>query len=449
MGLDAPGWLPRYRHNVIVYLWIYGILGGVTGITNNALLSYLDIVAPKVVTALDAFSAISVLMMAVMLLTVHSLGYKKVLLVAAPITAFSLLATTITTNTLAIIIAYLISQMTIGLYDYMYPLMFSVYAPKPVQTRLFTVVMSINLICQTIVTFFGGKLVVWFFSKFQGLSYARASAWTAHQDLMHHSMLINYSNAYRWVIIAAVIMNVIAFFITFGLKVKPADYRTTAKEAKKEHQQQFNWKSYKKLATKPVVMFLVYLALIQLGAQLCTPYIPIYLNNYLHIPRGTTSTINTIQTAAMFLGYFTAPFLEKKLGTVIAVGASTMACVPLMLVMANGRSLGAGMALIVIVTITLFFRSGIANASMPVQNTLQMMLVDKDLRPAFTALTNVVLAGVGFIDGIFTASFLLKTMQGYATAYYIASALYLIGSIILFVSLTKKYNRVNQAAKKK
>lgn len=86
---------------------------------------------------------------------------------------------------------------------------------------------------------------------------------------------------------------------------------------------------------------------------------------------------------------------------------------------------------------------------MPVQNTLQMMLVDKDLRPAFTALTNVVLAGVGFIDGIFTASFLLKTMQGYATAYYIASALYLIGSIILFLSLTKKYNRANQAAKKK
>ena len=56
LGLDAPGWNPRYRRNVIVYLWVYGILGGVTGITNNALLSYLDIAAPKVVTGLHLFS---------------------------------------------------------------------------------------------------------------------------------------------------------------------------------------------------------------------------------------------------------------------------------------------------------------------------------------------------------------------------------------------------------
>lgn len=257
-------------------------------------------------------------------------------------------------------------------------------------------------------------------------------------------MLQNYSDAYKWVIITAVIMNVIAFFVTFGLNEKPDDYKTTKAEAAKEHRQKFNLASYKKLATKPVIMFIVYVALIQLGAQLCTPYLPIYLNTYLHIPRGITSTINTIQTAAMFLGYFTAPFLEKKLGTVVAVASSTFACVPLMLIMANGRSLGAGMALIVIVSITLFFRSGIANASMPVQNTLQMMLVDKDLRPAFTALTNVVLAGVGFIDGIFTASYLLKTMQGYATAYYIASGLYLLGSIALVVTLTKKYNRMGK-----
>ena len=49
LGLDTPDWNPRYRRNVIVYLWVYGILGAVTGITNNALLSYLDIAAPKVV----------------------------------------------------------------------------------------------------------------------------------------------------------------------------------------------------------------------------------------------------------------------------------------------------------------------------------------------------------------------------------------------------------------
>ena len=38
-------WNPRYKHNVIIYLWIYGILGAVTGITNDAALSYYKIVS--------------------------------------------------------------------------------------------------------------------------------------------------------------------------------------------------------------------------------------------------------------------------------------------------------------------------------------------------------------------------------------------------------------------
>lgn len=442
LGLDATGWVPRYKHNVIVYLWIYGILGGVTGITNNALLSYLDIVTPKVVTGINSISAVSTVLMAIMILNVHSFGYKKVLLLAAPITVFSLLATTMTTNTLVIVIAYLISQTTIGLYDYMYPLMFSVYVPEKVRTKLFTVVMSVNLICQTVVTFFGGKLVVWFFSKLQGLTYHHASDWTAHQDLMHHAMLSNYSTAYKYIILVAVAMNVIAFFITLGLKEQTADYRTVADEVATENKKKFDLTSYKKLATKPVIMFIVYVSLVQMGALLITPYIPIYLNNYLHIPRGVTSTINTIQTAAMFIGYFAAPFLERKLGTVVAVASSTIACVPLMIIMGSGRALGSGAILVTVVTITLFLRAGIANSTMPVQNNLQMLLVDKDLRPAFTALVNLVLSAVGFIDGLFTEFFLLKEMSGYAIAYYVAGGLYLLGSAFLLVTLTKKYNRI-------
>lgn len=45
-------WNPRYKHNVIIYLWIYGILGAVTGITNDAALSYYKIVAPHLISGL-------------------------------------------------------------------------------------------------------------------------------------------------------------------------------------------------------------------------------------------------------------------------------------------------------------------------------------------------------------------------------------------------------------
>ena len=132
------------------------------------------------------------------------------------------------------------------------------------------------------------------------------------------------------------------------------------------------------------------------------------------------------------------------MGTVMAVAGSTIACIPLMLIMGMGRALGTGMTLIVVVTITYFLRSGIANAGMPVQNTLQMFLVNKDLRPAFTSLTTLVIAAVGILDGLFTEFFLLKTQQGYATAYFIAAGMYLIGSLILIIYLKKDYNRLDK-----
>ena len=64
-------WNPRYKHNVIVYLWIYGILGAVTGITNDAALSYYKIVAPHLISGLNIFNAATAILMSVMIATVH------------------------------------------------------------------------------------------------------------------------------------------------------------------------------------------------------------------------------------------------------------------------------------------------------------------------------------------------------------------------------------------
>lgn len=115
-----------------------------------------------------------------------------------------------------------------------------------------------------------------------------------------------------------------------------------------------------------------------------------------------------------------------------------------MITLGFGSALGTGSTLVVTVMIVYFLRSGIANAAMPIQNTLQMSIVDKDLRPAITALTQIVMAIVSFIDGLFTEFYLFRTMSGYATAYYIASGLYIVGSVILIIFLTKQYNRKNQ-----
>ena len=155
-------WNPRYRRNVYLYLWIYGILGAVTGITNDAALSYFDIVAPGLISGPNIFNAITALLMSLMIVWVHELGYRKILLILPPLTSIFLALTTITTNQIIIMFAYIISWTAIGVYDLMYPLMWTSYVPKEIRTKMFTVVMVVNLVAQTILTFIGGKAVVCF-----------------------------------------------------------------------------------------------------------------------------------------------------------------------------------------------------------------------------------------------------------------------------------------------
>lgn len=200
--------------------------------------------------------------------------------------------------------------------------------------------------------------------------------------------------------------------------------------------------TYKRLVNYKTVVWVLYLCAVQLGAGLFIQYVPIYLNNILHIPRGITSTINTLQTVAIFVGYFFAPYLAKKLGSIMTIAISTIICAPLMLVMANAKMLGTCAALFAVVGTILFFRSGLANASMPVQQEVQMILVDKDMRPAFSAVIEIALSVVGVIDGLFTEFYLLKTQQGYANAYIIAAALYIVSGIVLILVFAKKYNRI-------
>lgn len=100
-GAEAiKNWNPRYKRNVIIYLLIYGILGAVTGITNDAALSYYKIVAPQLISSLNIFNAATAILMSLMIATVHKLGYRKILLILPPMTAIFMALTCVTSNEL-------------------------------------------------------------------------------------------------------------------------------------------------------------------------------------------------------------------------------------------------------------------------------------------------------------------------------------------------------------
>lgn len=433
-------WRPRYKKNVVIYLWIYAILGAVTGITNDAALSYYKIVAPHLISGLNIFNAATAILMSLLIATVHKWGYRKILLILPPMTAIFMALTCFTSNQLVIMIAYTISWTAIGVYDLMYPLMWTSYVPSKIRTKMFSLVMIVNLITQTICTYLGGVAIVWFFSLIRHISYGSASLLSATPEKMVGQTLTDYTNSYRILLLITAAVTMLAFVLALFIKDEPRDYRSeTSKSAANRPRR---WAMYKKLLTKKTLMWIVYIAGVQLGARLIAVYVPIYLNNYLHIPRDVTSIINTFVQAAMLIGYIFAPFLEKKLGAIVSVAAGTLTCVPVMLLLANGRHLGSGIVLFVTVGILLFLRTGLANATMPIQQEVQMVIVDKDLRPAFTGVVQIAYAIVGIIDGLFTEFYLFNTPNGYANAYYIAAVIYVLASALLLVFFAKKYNRI-------
>ena len=425
-------WSSRYKRNCYIYILIYAFLGVVAAIANDVLISYLDIIVPNVVKGINIYSAISSILVALILILVHRFGYKKILLFIPFVTILSLIFIAFIDNTFIITFSYIVLVAGITLYDFMYPLMYTSYVPKQKRTFMMSIVMVVNLITQAIMTFFDGKLVVFLLGKFKNISYKSASLLTSNTINMSKSTMHSYILAYRWVIMMAAIFMVMAYIATLFLKEKRADYADTPIE-----ELDFN---FKPLFTKYVVWWIIFLGLIQIGALLVVPYFPIYLNKFLHIQRGTVSTIIALQTVAMAISYLFAPWLEKKMGSVSSNAVITLLCIPLMLLLANGTIFGS--SIVIAIGIIFFLRSGFANATMPIQQSFQMMLVKKDLRPAFSSLTLITNAIIGIIVGLFTRYILLKNDSGYAIAYYLTSLFYLFASIVLLWAFHKKYNRI-------
>lgn len=430
-------WEMRDKRNCYVFILCYALLGAVTGVTNNSFMSYLDLVTPNLVKGLNIYTAIATLIMSVLLLYVHRLGYKKISIYSATIAIVGLLITLFVHQTGVVAFAFIFIQIGVGVFDYLYPMVLTSYSPDEIRVSMFSKMMYVNLITQSIVTFFGGKLVVYVFSLLQHVSYSEASLLSENPAHMQGAMLANYIAAYRYPIYLAIVFAVLALICALLLKEQQSDYAETEEELQKRKATKLS--NMKLLFRKDIMLWILYLGLIQAGALLIMPYLPIYLNDFLHIGRGTVSTIITLQTLAMVIGFILSPWLEKKMGSILSNGILTLLCVPLMIIMANGTMFGSNTALVI--GIILFLRSGLANATNPIQQSLQMTFVPKDLRPALTAMTTIISSVVGIVVGLFTRYFLLQTSAGYGQAYYLTAIFYTIASLMLMICFTKKYNR--------
>ncbi|SHE52362.1 MFS transporter [Clostridium fallax] len=430
----------RWTRNCYVFILSYIFMGAVTGITNDAYITFLQLSSPDVVKALPVYTGISTLAMAAILLLANKVGYKKLIIPAPIILVLSLIMTIYSDNPTLLLVGCILINIGAGLYDYIYPLIITSYTTRERRTLIFSRTLYCNIISQSILTFFDGKMVVYNFAQRMGISYGEASTLTRHSDELTQVQFTNYMASYRAVLWVACAFTVISCICLFFLKEKPEDYRTIKKEIKVEStkKKSFDWSIFR---NKYIIFWLVFMLLIRFGASLIVQYFPVYLNEFLHINRGTTSTILTLQSVAMVLFIMLTPYIEKKFGAIIGLGGFTILSIPLMFIMANGAMLGSNVAWIV--GIVLFFRSGLANACNPISSSLPLTFVSKDERPAYNSVIILVSAIGTILAGFFCRFFLLTSPSGYANAYYYTSALYGLASVILILVFYKKYNRVN------
>ena len=130
-----------------------------SGITNDSYLSYLNITVPNVVKALPTYASIGTFIIAMLLLLTHKVGFKKLILLAPILSVVGLLVCIYSKNGLIITFAYIVVNVGLGMFDCIYPVMFTSYTPRKERTKMFSRVMYCNLISQSILTFLFGNLL--------------------------------------------------------------------------------------------------------------------------------------------------------------------------------------------------------------------------------------------------------------------------------------------------
>lgn len=424
----------RYDHNSKIFLISYIFMGILSGITGDALMTYLNQVAPAIATSFATTMGLATLLTAFLVLCIPKIGYKKVLISGPIACIIGLVAVSMITNTIGIGIVTLLLMSGVCLFDAVLPPFLTQYTSPQKRDVMFSRVMYTNVIGMTIATFSGGSLIVWRFAAKLGVPYEQAKILTGDVAAFNQVQQAAYIGAHKDVLLMFVIVTALALIPLFFLKEVKSDYSEETKEKKG-----INWSV---LANKYVILFLVYNLLIRFGASLIVPYFSIFLSS-LGIDRSTVSQLVTAQYVAMVLFMMASPLVVKKFGKVIALGLLSALSIPFMILIANGDKFGSGMVLAV--GLGLFFRSGFMNAANPISQSLPMEFVTKELRPAYSSILFICQSIGQTLAGIFTASFLFNDKffgaDGYRLAYYIAAVLYVIATVLLVTKFTKKYNR--------
>ena len=424
----------RSAWNVSMFIISYAISNLVSGVIYDTYVNYMQEVAYPVATSFWAFYGYATFISAFLLLLIPSIGYKKLLLFCVSACAAALGAAIFLNSPAVFFLTTLLALVGLQLHYIMLSPFIAVFTDAENKIRWYTRAYYLGYLGYFVTTYLGGVLTVKLFSLRAGVTYSAAKAFTEYVADLAPDLRSAYLQGNRDVLLLTAIIAALSLIPVLLIREEKRDYCYESRLSLKTRAAEIG----RAIFHRDTIVHLIYWAMINFGMGLFTSYYTVFLNRGLHIDKATSSLLVSLSYLAIVIFLVFTPFVVKKCGQIVTLCGVSLLSIPFMLIIANGDRFGS--YTIPVVGVALFLRSGLANFSSPVDSSLAMELVPSHLRPAYASAVNIVAGLASIASGHFTGQFLFVTMEGYRTAYYIASVLYTVACLLLMLCLWK-YNR--------
>lgn len=422
----------RIDKNALLFTLSFGVMGGIFGLINDAFRSYIRIVNSDVSKNFTIYIGIAMIILTLVIISINKFGFKKILIFLELLIMVAFFTAITIPNSYILPLDIIALQLGYKAFNFIIILVMVSYSSIGNRIFRFARALLLYVFIEAIVSMFDGKLVIYIFKNFLNITYTKANLLSKNVDKLSSLQLHSYLISYKIVIILGILLTIFSLSFLLFIKEKESDFRDPI---------QFNnWKEkigayidFGIFKDKYIIIWIIYSTLMSLDSTLIAPNLAVYLSNYLHIERGVVSTLISAKSFGEVLLLLITPFLVKKLGAIKAFSLLLLFSAPLMLLLTFGTST------ILVIGIALFFRYGFTMATHPIQNSLELLLVKKNLR-AFLVASTVALDGIisSFV-GFYGKKVFFYSASGYQSLFMIFTVVFVISAILIYFGYRKRF----------
>lgn len=426
--------IKRLNKNALFFIIAFALMGGIHAITDGVFRTYIKCINPNISDHFSLYAGMSVIILAFFILFTVKSGYKKILILFELLLLFSFITAIFIPSPIILRLDIICSQLSTKAFDFFIMLVLVSYTSN-IKDRLskFTKAIFLYALVDFIATLFNGKILIFIFKEFIHIPYSQANTLSEHTNNFTSFELNSYLFSCKLVIFIAILLTIISIIYLLFIDEKITDF----KEIKNvKLNKSINIKIFK---DKYIFIWILYCTIMAINSTLLNPNWTVYFNSYLHIPRGTVSTILAMKTLGEIIMLLFTTFLIKKLGYIKLLVLNLIICCPLMIIIGMGRYIGP--TTVIIMGVCLFFRYGLTKINHPLEDTIQLSLVKKDDRAIFIAF-------IAFLDGIFSiligilGSKLFTTLVGYQIVFFTFAMLFVVFAIIIHILFKDKFKDI-------